>query len=250
MAHAPNTIRMAIGIHTAHTFTISELYAKLVQRTCDTTACNNLAPYLDVFTLSRRCLSVGGPCSPTRILGPRNHSSLQDYCEFDAGLLSHVPSFRAIEGTYGQKYNQLSVQYTETMFFDQDGQPAWKPRDTNIYYDTAAVHLKTGKHDPVLRLTDQQADKIGLDPHWKLAAVVAPWLVDGGRTAEYGTFCEYCLRDYTREYRHFRDAYWMYLCRTEQFDLSLGAAAGEPSPIEASFGTVEEMERHVAECYL
>lgn len=68
MTHAPNCVRMAIAIQTADTFSIKQLFLKLCQKTCDGESCSKLAPYLDVFTLARRCLSVSGgclhPCGP------------------------------------------------------------------------------------------------------------------------------------------------------------------------------------------
>jgi hypothetical protein len=52
MLHAPNVIRMAIGIATAHTFNLKQLYEALCQHSC-ASGCGKPAPYLDMFTLTR-----------------------------------------------------------------------------------------------------------------------------------------------------------------------------------------------------
>lgn len=114
LEYTPNTIRMAIGIRTAHTFTIKDLFAKLCQKSCDM-GCGRMAPYVDVFKLSSRCLWVGGLCD--RSVGPENvlrlnlpiwrwnkmrnsptHSSEQDTENVTPDDASH---FVAIPGCYG-----------------------------------------------------------------------------------------------------------------------------------------------------
>jgi hypothetical protein len=68
MAEAANSMRMAIAIKTADRFTIMQLLAVLWQKICTEDNYGKLAPYIDVFTLQRRCLSIKGVCrSP---LGP------------------------------------------------------------------------------------------------------------------------------------------------------------------------------------
>jgi hypothetical protein len=78
MRLAPNCVRMALGIDTAHTFNITQLFEKLCQMKCDGKDCDTYAPYLDVFTLTRMCLSVSGGC---RIpLGPIKSNYLDENC--------------------------------------------------------------------------------------------------------------------------------------------------------------------------
>jgi hypothetical protein len=80
---APNTIHMALAIKTAHTFSIAQLFAKLCQTHCDAHTCANLAPYIDVFTMTRRCFGVGSPCA--RVPPPASQYHIIEY-------LSHLPS--------------------------------------------------------------------------------------------------------------------------------------------------------------
>jgi hypothetical protein len=102
---------MALAIKTAHTFSIAQLFAKLRQTHCNAHNCANLAPYIDVFTMTRRCFGVGSPCA--RVPPPASQYHIMEY-------LSHLPSplpgplvghfsacqlpsrsFRAVPGTYG-----------------------------------------------------------------------------------------------------------------------------------------------------
>ena len=76
-AYTGHGIRMAIIIETAHTFTLVQLITKLCQTHCDGTGCSRLAPYIDVFKLTRRCLSINGGCPfPCPPLSIKNQSSI------------------------------------------------------------------------------------------------------------------------------------------------------------------------------
>ncbi|KAF2027944.1 hypothetical protein EK21DRAFT_91041 [Setomelanomma holmii] len=97
--HAASTVRMTLVIGTAHTFTFRQLLAKRCQKHCDGEGCAKLALPIDIFTLSRRCLSIGGACAFK--LGP---ISLEEFGELSGPL--YIPrdlparQFRAINGTY------------------------------------------------------------------------------------------------------------------------------------------------------
>ncbi|KAF2653180.1 hypothetical protein K491DRAFT_551660, partial [Lophiostoma macrostomum CBS 122681] len=49
--NAPNVVRMAVGIKTAHRFTLPRLVQRLERRTCS--FCQQPAPYFSVFSLTR-----------------------------------------------------------------------------------------------------------------------------------------------------------------------------------------------------
>ncbi|KAF2821473.1 hypothetical protein CC86DRAFT_250435, partial [Ophiobolus disseminans] len=51
MRLVPSSVRMAVAIDTAHTFSMKQLLAKLCQKHCDGDNCGKLAPYIDVFNL-------------------------------------------------------------------------------------------------------------------------------------------------------------------------------------------------------
>jgi hypothetical protein len=53
-------MRKALALRSGHRFTMFQLFEKLCQKTCDT--CGSVAPYIDVFNLSRQCFNVGGKC--------------------------------------------------------------------------------------------------------------------------------------------------------------------------------------------
>lgn len=81
ISFAAGCIRMAIAIQTAHAFTIKQLVSKLSEKYCDAKGCGKVAPYLDIFSLTRRCLSVGRGCPYPR--GPINKNMLLNKCDID-----------------------------------------------------------------------------------------------------------------------------------------------------------------------
>jgi hypothetical protein len=191
MMNASNVIRMAIGIGTANSFTIKELFYKLCQQTCDM-VCGRPAPYIDVFTLSRRCLRVGGPCDLSN--GPQtvdslihlsHYSGTLDKSEFD----TNVPSFALIKGTYGE----LEVGFGIGCSSD-------KVRCCD--YERALSFLATkeaSRNDLDFRWTRQNQDLASRAPpryhrYWKLTAVFAPFLDFQDQSAQYGAFCEKCTQ--------------------------------------------------------
>ncbi|KAH5502775.1 hypothetical protein HBI52_166230 [Parastagonospora nodorum] len=88
---------MALGIRTADSFTIKELFYKLCQNKCDGNGCTKLAPYLDVFMLTRRCLSISGGCPFP--LGPLNVDIMENNFDTDTKQLP-PDSFLPIPGRY------------------------------------------------------------------------------------------------------------------------------------------------------
>ncbi|CAN9291940.1 unnamed protein product [Alternaria alternata] len=52
---APNTVRMAVGLHSHSTFSLAELYDALHQRTCGISDCSNTAKYINMGILVRIC---------------------------------------------------------------------------------------------------------------------------------------------------------------------------------------------------
>ncbi|KNG46410.1 zinc finger containing protein [Stemphylium lycopersici] len=116
MKHAPNSIRMAIGIQTAHTFNIKELFTKLCERTCGEIGCEKLAAYVNVFTLSRHCLFIGGDCSCPH--GPVSEDRLA-ISRMDQKAISSLPSFYAIIGRYSEYWGRpLEVHSEGRRFYD------------------------------------------------------------------------------------------------------------------------------------
>ena len=59
--NASNVVRMAVGLKTAHRFTLSHLINRMGKKTC--CRCRKPAPYFSVFTLTRHCTGIGPKCS-------------------------------------------------------------------------------------------------------------------------------------------------------------------------------------------
>lgn len=109
LKHAPDTICMAVGSHTASTFNLHQLFSKLCQKHCD--HCSSLGPYINMFTLQRRCFDVeqdrrsscsGSPDTdtyvrPERVTG-RTHRLPYRYPSTE---VEKLPTFEAIPGRYG-----------------------------------------------------------------------------------------------------------------------------------------------------
>ncbi|KAF1970773.1 hypothetical protein BU23DRAFT_570453 [Bimuria novae-zelandiae CBS 107.79] len=98
---APDVIRMAIGIGTAHLYTIGQVSAALKEDRC--TKCGKLAPYFDVFTLELRCISVGGGCDPratTDVIFMTEEERETAEITQNELLRLKIPNFRPLPGIY------------------------------------------------------------------------------------------------------------------------------------------------------
>jgi hypothetical protein len=198
MMNAPNVIRMAIGIGTANSFTIKELSHKLCQQTCDM-GCGNPAPYIDVFTLSRRCLWVGGPCDMSN--GPQtvesfirlsNYTGPLDSSEFDV----KVPSIALIKGAYGNmEFGSGSGRFPDKACYCD-------------YDDALSFFATTEVQKDFFGSRWRQQDKYSsvfprhsYHQYWKLTAVFAPFLDTQGKSAKYEAFCTACTEKEAEERR-------------------------------------------------
>jgi hypothetical protein len=169
---------MALAIQTAGSFTIKELFSKLCQRRCDGKGCNTLAPYMDVFMLTRRCLSISGGCP-----FPYGPVSLNMLANNDCLVKESRPphSFLAIIGDYG---------------LDSDDDFDLSRCEMEVYYDYDEVKAAIWSGDnKVAKLGFEAFDcnKAKDDPYWRLTSVKAPWLDKLGTHAEYGVFCNICM---------------------------------------------------------
>jgi hypothetical protein len=181
MDKASNCIGMVMAIKTEGTFTLKQLLAKLCQKTCDGANCNQLAPYIDVFQLSRRCLSIGNGC-------PIPLGSLREDCVQDLAL-------SVSEGTFDCYHSLRHFQpYEESVYskfwlkVDAPGGPRELFWD---FADVKAAFLEPNNPGNVAEfaLFETAARE---DPYWKLCSVQAPWLSKFGIQAEQGVFCAVC----------------------------------------------------------
>jgi hypothetical protein len=165
MDKASNCIGMVMAIKTEGTFTLKQLLAKLCQKTCDGANCNQLAPYIDVFQLSRRCLSIGNGC-------PIPLGSLREDCVQDLAL-------SVSEGTSDCYHSLRHFQpYEESVYskfwlkVDAPGGPRELFWD---FADVKAAFLEPNNPGNVAEfaLFETAARE---DPYWKLCSVQAPWL--------------------------------------------------------------------------
>ncbi|KAH7063838.1 hypothetical protein BKA63DRAFT_609002 [Paraphoma chrysanthemicola] len=227
MINAPNTVRMAIGIRTAHTFTIKQLHDKLCQETCDS-GCGRPAPYIDVCMLSRRCLWTGGACD--RSMGPQTAYELsflfpweRDPAESDLVYQiqpDDVPSFRAIPERYGHN------------LFRVDG---ISPKDADIiFYDVALAERFFVEKCGSKPLRDDKGSRHRLDSTWTYSAVLAPWLSIKGKHAVHGSFCEKCLAAESRR---------------RLFEGLFGIGASERNVSFMAFGPSEWLVKHLEEAH-
>jgi hypothetical protein len=209
MEHASNAIRMAIAIRTAHTFTIKQLFLKLCQRYCDGAGCEKLAPYIDVFTLTRRCLSIDKGCRGQ--ISPLNHSEASKLAASKSWLdctrvtshdsETHIVSaftssqllrndrtpfaarhFYALAGTYG---NQWTLRRTI------------HAHDDPIFYDFHDLKAAIPDMDNEQYSTIERAFSSTIDTTWNSCSTTAPWLSKTDMGAEYGVFCDQCSSNYT-----------------------------------------------------
>ena len=230
MSHAADSIRMGFAIKTAHSFSISQLFAKLCQKHCDGEKCGNYAPYIDIFTLTRRCLSTGVGCPIP--LGPTSKDLLQQFnfvFPDDFDLPAH--RFYAIPGTYSEIFS------TD---FEQNS------CDDHVFYDYCKVRELLNSANNASRIAIW--DRIGSrdDTYWALCSTTAPRLNTLGSSAEYGVFCDVCKHS-----------------RSDEIDGDVPESISEgqdeskpnfghwlvdhPDPRMMTFMTVEAFEKHMEE---
>lgn len=161
MTHASNTIRMAIGIGTAHTFTIRELFATLCEVNCS--FCAKPGPYIDVFALKRRCLGLNGHRNDEPLF-PMMHRQLSEH-NIDTSNLSSVSSFNSIPGHY---WGGTSPH--RSTFYDPNG------------ILPSAKDMKSRADKRLMRYVGNL--------HY--CCVVAPWISNTSMTAREARTCTIC----------------------------------------------------------
>jgi hypothetical protein len=105
--NAPDTIRMAVGIRTSHTFAIVDLVRVLEQQVC--ADCGKRCLFIDMSRIQRVCLGVDGCCdktiTPLSLADIQAHIPEMDLSDDD---LVSVPSYSRIPGLYSQtRFEQL-----------------------------------------------------------------------------------------------------------------------------------------------
>jgi len=99
LTNAPQTIVMARRIKTLHIFTTTNLLATLQKRNC--VECGEPCMFVDMFRLTRVCLSVDGLCDKVPISISLGHlNRIYPNANLSKSFFEGVPSFRVIEGTY------------------------------------------------------------------------------------------------------------------------------------------------------
>jgi len=131
---------------------------------------------MDVFMLTRRCLSISGGCP-----FPHGPVSLDMFANYDCLVKDPLPphSFLTVIGEYGS-----SPQATLSR------------REREVYYDYDEVKAAIWSGDSrVAKLRFEAFDHIAAedDMYWSLTSVKAPWLDKIGTRAEYGVFCNICV---------------------------------------------------------
>ncbi|CAO2651385.1 Nn.00g039550.m01.CDS01 [Neocucurbitaria sp. VM-36] len=186
LKHAASCIRMAFAIRQADCYTIKQLFAKLCQKTCDGPKCTKFAPYLDIFTLTRRCLSLGSAhtvdnmCA-TSITQINSHFWYQSHplSPFsDIYELFGLRSFAPIKGVYGVNWaepGKIKISTCDWAFCSVEEVREWCR--CRGYEGKFEEMLAKGEHEPA---------------YWRLCAVRAPWPSISGGDAEHGVFCPMC----------------------------------------------------------
>lgn len=152
-------MRKALALRSGHRFTMLQLFEKLCQKTCDT--CGSVAPYIDVFNLSRQCLNVGGKCQHRHV--PQVAGSMA----------------RVYQLTLLQVAQMGSFQLTHRLF----------PVDANN--DTGGVQFYDGEAAAAIR--EVQVQEVPYQKNRKLVAVRAAYLHKNNDGVSSATLCAGCI---------------------------------------------------------
>lgn len=200
--NAPDTIRMAIGIKTASNFTLSELCSKLCQKHCD--YCDELAPYMDMFMLNRRC-GLGTPS--TRCAGPSwaaiPHSLIHPkappkmiYEETFVSVPGHHATAHAFPRILYRKCHKefANVIYNTLNYLKHEGSLEARPSDLAFYRgrmchpQLVSLIYKT--------LSDQKGSPEAERAFYlgrRCSLVVAPWLSATSKSVKFAYSCRACI---------------------------------------------------------
>jgi hypothetical protein len=175
---------MAIAIETSHTFTFAQLVPKLVQIYCDGICCTKLAPYLDVFTLTRRCLCIGAgcphPCPPQSISYLKKLRGSDDIF----ARLQPKRRFAALAGSYDDVWCMIGKPIDE----DEDDEATYH----YSYEDIKKEFFCANTQYFFDRCERAQFKRMAERRAWKLCSVMAPWLKEQVGEVETGVFCDIC----------------------------------------------------------
>lgn len=229
MIHAPDTIRMAIGIRTAHTFTIKQLFEKLCQKTCDGT-CNHLAPYIDMFRLTRTCLEVGGLPRCSNMPGNFAVEHAKELYGLTQADMIGLKKFKAVEGDYGKYWNYIKVHKLPNPNISSPNYPWYY--DGHDVIERAASLGKKGKRTGFVW-------PFKFDPSSKYTAVFAPWLNEKEADADFGVFCHLCQETETAKIALYGSP------RGSRYNLYYTSRAEHPNPRVITFCTDDGLAEHM-----
>ncbi|KAH7076211.1 hypothetical protein FB567DRAFT_608911 [Paraphoma chrysanthemicola] len=187
MTYARDTVRLAIYIHTAQTFTIGQLYDKLCQQKCDS-GCGKHAPYLDVFKMTRQCLRVGGECGVSE--GPVNQTRLANSFWKPLDRTDSTFAFAMYTSSAEPAFDQLKDSGLPCFSIVHEGGRV-------AYYDHDEAHeflLNKGFTKTIFLRPPFAPGFLHLPPSgWKQATVRAPWISSKGQGFVHSDFCEKCV---------------------------------------------------------
>jgi hypothetical protein len=198
LVHAPNTIRMAIGLKVASRFSLKHLFEVLCEKHCP--SCGKFAPMINIFTLQRLCYSVRGGCSarngsddPTPTLRER---LLGWFPELESSI-DQIPSFRAITGRCGSAViRSPSTLYSMAIAAELSAQ-----------FKTPNSRSVQGEWiNPISNEGIWIEEAIGA----RMTSVLSPWLSNSSMEAENAAICGICLGEARAELWHMDEISRMY----------------------------------------
>ncbi|KAF2105916.1 hypothetical protein BDV96DRAFT_694522 [Lophiotrema nucula] len=188
LENASDAFRMALSIKVADKISIRELFTKLCQRECD--YCNKPAAFIDLFSMKRRCLDLGGYCQ--KLTSPMNFRQILRNTLLRYSEVEQVPAFLAIP--------------------EQEGVPLFNPfrsvttyRDT--FYDGEVIFSLARKKARYITGFPSFPYDTHLESQSKMTVTVAPWLDSTSTAAECPMFCQICW-DSCRFRRGVHATYW------------------------------------------
>jgi hypothetical protein len=164
--HAPNAIRMAIGLGTSSTFTILDLCHVLHEKSCFW--CGQTGAYIDMFALKRRCLKL-------------NHYQPNDpifRSELDPSIQYLTSAVRA---------STPSVQDLSVRFVGPNGVTRER------FYALPMAQLEIMSAAMRIYMIPNSLSLFGENtPRQCITSIVAPWHSSNSMEAETGVSCRLC----------------------------------------------------------
>jgi hypothetical protein len=196
MDNASGVVRMAVGIKTAHRFTLPYLIQRLERKKC--CLCGRPAPYFSVFSLTHHCLGPGVSCGK-KLFPPLTKKMLESSDkiyghDLETLQMDRYSSFSAIPGHYrnGETISTREVYYTAAEAGSHTTLSMCHLQGWHVAFQEIVKDWGPRGDRFTFTRTLAASPLVNIDAALTLTMVVAPWLKAKSAEVEQLYSCRRC----------------------------------------------------------